>query len=66
MEAISIKNETLVRRSISFIGLCFTLAVLALSLWVPLIEAVANHFLKGIAQVNVQLLSYQDKKTFPR
>ena len=64
MEAISIKNETLVRRSISVIGLCFTLAVLALSLWVPLIEAVANHFLKGIAQVNVQSLSYQDKKLF--
>jgi len=64
MEAISIKNEKFVRRSITVIGLSFALVVLLLSLWVPLVNAVANHFLKGLAHVSVQSIAYKNEQLF--
>jgi outer membrane protein OmpA-like peptidoglycan-associated protein len=64
MEAISIKNEKFVRRSITVIGLSFALVVLLLSLWVPLVNAVANHFLKGLAHVSAQSIAYKNEQLF--
>jgi len=64
MEAISIKNEKFVRRSIMVIGLSFALVVLLLSLWVPLVNAVANHFLKRLAHVSVQSIAYKNEQLF--
>ena len=62
MKTLTIKNETFIRWAISITGLSFALVVLALSLWVPLVNAVANHFLNGVAQVSVQAIAYQDKQ----
>jgi len=62
MKTLTIKNETLIRWAISITCLSFALIVLALSLWVPLVNAVANHFLKGVAHVSVQAVVYQDKQ----
>ena len=62
MKTLTIKNETLIRWAISITCLSFALIVLALSLWVPLVNAVANHFLKGVAHVSMQAVVYQDKQ----
>ena len=62
MKTLTIKNETFIRWAISITCLSFALIVLALSLWVPLVNAVANHFLKGVAHVGVQAIAYQDKQ----
>jgi len=62
MKTLTIKNEKFIRWAISVTGLSFALLVLVLSLWAPLVNAVANHFLKGVAQVSVQAIAYQDKR----
>ena len=62
MKTTTIKNEKFIRWAISVTGFSFALLVLVLSLWVPLVNAVANHFLKGVAQVSVQAIAYQDKR----
>ena len=62
MKTLTIKNETFIRWAISITGLSFALVVLVLSLWVPLVNAVANHFLNGVAQVSVLAIAYQDKQ----
>ena len=62
MKKRTIKNETFIRWGISITGFSFALVVLVLSLWVPLVNAVANHFLNGVAQVSVQAIAYQDKQ----
>ena len=62
MKTLTIKNETFIRWTISITGLSFALVVLVLSLWVPLVNAVANHFLNGVAQVSVLAIAYQDKQ----
>jgi hypothetical protein len=62
MKTLTIKNERFVRWAILITYLSLALIVLALSLWVQLVNAVANHFLKGVAHVSVQAIAYQDKK----
>ncbi len=62
MKTLTIKNEKFIRWAILITYLSLALIVLALSLWVPLVNAVANHFLKGVAHVSVQAIAYQDKK----
>ena len=62
MKVLIIKNEKFIRWAISLTGLSFALVVLALSLWVPLINAVANHLLKGAAHVSVQAIAYKNEQ----
>ena len=62
MKVLIIKNEKFFRWAISLTGLSFALVVLALSLWVPLINAVANHLLKGAAHVSVQAIAYKNEQ----
>ena len=62
MKALNIKNENFIRWVISLTGLSFALLVLVLSLWVPLVNAVANYFLKDVAHISVQAITYQDKQ----
>ena len=62
MKALNIKNEKFIRWVISLTGLSFALLVLVLSLWVPLVNAVANYFLKDVAHISVQAITYQDKQ----
>ena len=62
MKTLTIKNEKFIRWVISITCLSFALVVLALSLWVPLINAVANHLLKGAAHVSVQAIAYKNEQ----
>ncbi len=62
MKVLIIKNEKFIRWAISLTGLSFALVVLALSLWVPLINAVANHLLKGAEHVSVQAIAYKNEQ----
>lgn len=62
MKTLTIKNEKFIRWVISITCLSFVLVVLALSLWVPLINAVANQLLKGAAHVSVQAIAYKNEK----
>ena len=62
MKALTIKNEKFIRWVISLTGISFALLVLVLSLWVPLVNAVANYFLKDVAHISVQAVTYQDKQ----
>ena len=62
MKALTIKNEKFIRWVISVTGLSFALLIIVLSFWVPLVNAVANYFLKGVAHISVQAITYQDKQ----
>jgi len=62
MKILTIKNERFIRWAISISSLSFVLVVLILSLWVPLVNAVANHFLKGVAHISVQGIVYQNNR----
>ena len=62
MKILTIKNERFIRWAISIISISFVLVVLILSLWVPLVNAVANHFLKGVAHISVQGIVYQNNR----
>jgi len=62
MKILTIKNERFIRWAISISSLSFVLVVLIVSLWVPLVNAVANHFLKGVAHISVQGIVYQNNR----